>query len=191
MKTGQIFDKDSTAAAGEDGVREKRDAGRTPGPEQDASRHELGALALAALALALLAIAGLASSVSPWHANRAAVSAPTTALHGLASVGGVLLVVALLLLWVETPTAQRWKRKKRPLSSDDLDELGTSLWTTAKTVAVVLLGVAIFCVATLPLLSRPSAPSQDLMRRAPIKGADSTPTRLDGAPRAPVRDRLP
>ena len=85
--------------------------GRTPGAEQGASPRELGALAFAALALALLAIAGLASSVSPWHANPAAASAPTTALRGLASAGGVVLVIALLLLWVGTPTARRSKRK--------------------------------------------------------------------------------
>ena len=148
---------------------------RTPGPERAASQHELGALAVAALALALLAIAGLASSVSPWHANRAAVSAPTTALHAIASVGGVVLALALLLLWVETPTARRWTRKKRPLSSDDLDELGTSLWTSAKTLAVVLLAVAIFCIATLALLSRPSAPSQDLVGPRPSTPAPAEP----------------
>jgi Domain of unknown function (DUF4129) len=78
-----------------------------------------------------------------------------------------VLVVALLLLWVATPTARRWKRKKRPLSSDDLDELGTSVWTSARTLAVVLLAVAILCIATLPLLSGPSAPSQGLMLPRP------------------------
>ena len=148
----------------------------TPDPAQDASDHELGAFALAALALALLAVAGLASSVSPWHADRAAVSTPTTALHGLASVGGVVLVVALLLLWVETPTVRRWKRKKKPLSSDDLDELGTSLSTAAKTVAIVLLAVAIFCIAALPLLTRPSTPSQDVTRPRPHPSAPARTT---------------
>jgi uncharacterized protein YjeT (DUF2065 family) len=134
--------------------------GRTPGAEQGVSSRELGALAFAALALALFATVGLASSVSPWHANRAAASAPTTALQSLAAAGGVVLVVALLLLWVETPTARRPKRKKRTLAGDEFDELGTSLWTAAKAVAVLLLALAIFCLATLPLLSRASAPLQ-------------------------------
>ncbi len=107
--------------------------GRTPGAEQGASQRELGALAFAALALALLATAGLASSVSPWHANPAAASAPTTALRGLAAAGGVVLVIALLLLWVETPMARRSKRKRRTIAGAELDELGTSLWTAAKT----------------------------------------------------------
>ena len=122
--------------------------------------RELGAPAFAALALALLATVGLASSVSPWHANSAAASAPTTALQGLAAAGGVVLVIGLLLLWVETPMARRSKKKRRTIEGDEFDELGTSLWTTAKTVAVILLGLAIFCLATVPLLSRASEPSQ-------------------------------
>ena len=69
-------------------------------------------------------------------------------------------MVALLLLWVGTPTARRSKRKRRTIAGDEFDELGTSLWTTAKTVAVLLLGLAIFCVATVPLLSPTSAPLQ-------------------------------
>ena len=132
--------------------------GSTPGGEHGASPRELGALTFAALALALLAIAGLASSVSPWHANAAAASAPTTALQGLAAAGGVVFVIALLLLWVETPIARRSKRKKRTIAGDEFDELGTSAWTTAKTVAVLLLALAIFCLATVPLLSRNPEP---------------------------------
>ena len=150
--------------------------GRTPGAEQGASPRELGALAFAALALALLAITGLASSASPWQASPAAASAPTTALRGLAAVGGVVLVVALLLLWVETPTARRSKRKRRTIAGDELDELGTSLWTTAKTVAVLFLGLAVFCIATVPLLSRASAPLQS--------GAGAEPS----APARPAHD---
>jgi hypothetical protein len=132
--------------------------GRTPSAEHGAPPRELGALALAALALALFAIAGLASSVSPWHANPAAASAPTTVLQGLAVAGGVVLVIALLLLWLGTPTARRSKRKRRTTAGDEFDELGTSLWTTSKTVAVLLLGLAIFCLAMVPLLSRASEP---------------------------------
>jgi uncharacterized protein DUF4129 len=134
--------------------------GGTPGAERGASPRELSALALAALALALLAVAGLASSVSPWHANGAAASAPTTVLQSLAAAGGVVLVVALLLLWVETPTARRSKRKRRTLAGDELDELGASTWAAGRTVAVLLLGLAIFCIATVPLLSRASTPLQ-------------------------------
>lgn len=132
----------------------------TPNAEQGGARSELRAVALAAFALAVLAVAGLASSVSAWHATRA-VSAPTTALQAVASAGGVVFVVALLLLWVETPT-EPLRRKRRTLAGDELDELGASLWTAGKTVAVVLLAVAILCIAALSLLSRPSAPSQSL-----------------------------
>ena len=152
--------------------------GRTPGAEQGASPRELSALALAAVALSLLAVVGLASSVSPWHANRAAASAPTTALQSLAAAGGVVLVVALLLLWVETPTARRSKRKRRTPSGDELDELGASLWTAGKTAAVLLLALAILCIATVPLLSRASAPSQS--------GTGAHPSAPAPAPRSEV-----
>ena len=150
----------------------------TPGAEQGASPRELGALALTALALALVAVAGLASSVSPWHANRAVASAPTTALQSLAAAGGVVLVAALLLLWVETPTARRSKKKRRTPAGDELDELGASLWATGKTVAVILLGVAIFCIATVPLLSRTSAPLES--------GAGGRPSAPARSPRTEV-----
>ncbi len=158
--------------------------GRTPGAEHGASPRELGALAFTALALALLAITGLASSVSPWHANPGAASAPTTALRGVATAGGVVLVIALLLLWVGTPTARRSKRKRRTIAGDEFDELGTSIWTTGKAVAVLLLGLAIVCIATVPLLSRASEPlpsgvgaqqsaAAPAARDEPVRPADS------------------
>ena len=71
-----------------------------------------------------------------------------------------MLVIALLLLWIDTPTASRLRKKRRGLAADETDELGVSLWTALKTLAVVLLAVAVFCVAALPLLSRASEPSQ-------------------------------
>jgi hypothetical protein len=73
--------------------------------------------------------------------------------------GGVVLVGALLLMWIETPKTPSPRRKRRTLAGDELDELGGSLWTAGKTAAFVLLALAIFCIAALPLLSRNSAPS--------------------------------
>ena len=154
--------------------------GKSPGAEQSAARLELRALALAALALALLAVAGLASSGSAWHATPGA-SAPTTALRGLAAAGGVVLVVSFLLLWVETPTTPRLKKKRRTFVGNELDELGGSLWTAGKTVAVVLLALAIFCIAALPLLTRPSAPSPTLTFAHP---SASTGPLWGGSPRS-------
>jgi Domain of unknown function (DUF4129) len=122
----------------------------------------LRALALAAIGLVLLGIVGLTSSVSAWHTTHAAtgVGAPTAVLRALATAGGVVLVASLLLIWTETPQTRSLKRKRRPPTGDDFEELGASLWTAGKTVAVVLLALAIFCVAALPLLSRASARSQ-------------------------------
>jgi hypothetical protein len=130
----------------------------TPRAARGAARPGHRAPALVALALALLAVAGLASSASAWHGTRS-IGAPSTAVQAVASVGGVLLVVAFLVLWVETPGARRRKKARRALAGDELDELGASLWTGGKTAAVVLVAVALLCIATLPLLSHGSAPS--------------------------------
>jgi Domain of unknown function (DUF4129) len=73
-------------------------------------------------------------------------------------IGGVVLVVALLLMWAETPKAPR---------RDDSDELGGSLWTAGRTAAVVLLALALFCLAALPLLSRSSAPPPAAIKSRP------------------------
>jgi hypothetical protein len=148
---------------------------KTRGAEQRAARPELRSLALAALALALLAVVGLASSGSAWHATRAA-STPTTALQSLAAAGGVVLVVALLFLWVETPTASPPKRKRRTPAGDELDELDASLWTAGRTAAVVLLALAVVCIGTLPLLSSASAPSQGLIGADPSAPAGPPPS---------------
>ena len=151
-----------------------------PATERDSPR-ERGALAFAALALALLAVTGLASSVSPWRANGAAASAPTIALQGVAVAGGVVLAVALVLLWVETPTTRRLKPKKRAPAGDELDELGTSLSTAGRTAAVMLLGLAILCIATLPLLV-PSTSSQSDAGASPPSAEDPSPPTARGRP---------
>src|SRR5262245_56985259 len=139
------------------------------------SRAELPALALAAIALALLGIAGLASSSPAWHATHAGLGATSATLRVLASIGGVVLAAALLLIWADTPKAPRRKRKRRTIAEDDFAELGASLWTAGKTVAVVLLALAVFCIAACPLLSRPSGP--------PPAGIGTRPTTSTG----PVR----
>jgi Domain of unknown function (DUF4129) len=82
-------------------------------------------------------------------------------MRGLAVAGGVVLVVALLLVWVEIPRAPPPNRKRRRPLGDELDQLGGSLWTASRTAAVVLLAVAAFCVAALPLLARPTVSSED------------------------------
>jgi TRAP-type C4-dicarboxylate transport system permease small subunit len=151
---------------------------KTAGAQHRASRPELRALAFAALALALLGIAGLASSASAWHSTPVAAAAPTTALRGLAVAGGVVLVVALLLIWVEIPRAPPPKRHRRRPAGDELDELGGSLWTASKTTAVVLLALAVFCIAALPLLARPSVHSEDRMGAPP--SASAGPPRSEG-----------
>jgi Domain of unknown function (DUF4129) len=147
---------------------------KTAGAQHRASRPELRALAFAALALALLGMAGLASSASAWHSTPVAAAAPTVALRGLAVAGGVVLVVALLLIWVEIPRAP---------AGDELDELGGSLWTASKTTAVVLLALAVFCIAALPLLARPSVPSENRMDAQP--SASAVPPRSERSKAAP------
>lgn len=119
---------------------------------------ELRALALAAIALVLFGVVGLASSVSAWHTTHAAsgVGTPTAVLRALAVAGGVVLVAALLLIWTETPKTRAARGKRRRATGAEVEELGASFWTAGKTVAVVLLALAILCIAALPLLSRGS-----------------------------------
>ena len=128
------------------------------GTRTRSSRAELRAPALASIALALLGIVGLSSTASAWHQTHAALGAPGAALRAVAAIGGVVLGVALVLIWAETPKAPRRRRKRRPISAEDFDDLGESLWTAGKTVAIVLLALALFCLVALPFLSGSSGP---------------------------------
>ena len=129
----------------------------TPHREEARPGGDLRAAALTALALALLAVAGLASSVSPWDATGSA-STPSGALRALVAVGAVGLVVALLVLWVETPATWRpTVKKRRAPTRDELDGVGGAVWTAGKTAAIVLLALAIFCIGTVPLLTQDEA----------------------------------
>jgi hypothetical protein len=150
------------------------DAAAGGGAEEGRRPRELRATALTALALALLAVAGLASSVSPWRGSGGA-TAPSSAFQALAAVGGVVLVVALLVLWVETPATWRTREKKRRLpAADELDELSGGVWTAGKTAAIVMVALAVFCIATLPLLTRDDASSHAPTAR-PSAGAAAQP----------------
>ena len=148
------------------------------GARTRSSRAELRALAFAAIALALLGIVGLASPGSAWHTTHTALGAPTAALRAVAVVGGVVLALALLLMWADAPKApRRRRRKRRTLSGEDLDELGGSLWTAGKTMAVVLLALALFCLAALPLLSRSSGPAPSA--GGSVSGKSAGPVRTE------------
>jgi hypothetical protein len=89
-------------------------------------------------------------------------------------VGGVVLVVAFLLLWVETPTAPSLRRKRRAPTGDEHVGLGAALWTAGKTIGIAMLAVAVLCIAALPLLSHVSVPSQSGLARAPVSARVGT-----------------
>lgn len=153
----------------------------TPHREEARTGGDLRAAALTALALALLAVAGLASSMSPWDATGSA-SAPSGALRALVAVGAVGLVVALLVLWVETPATWRpTAKKRRAPTREELDGVGGAVWTAGKTAAIVLLALAIFCIATVPLLTQDEASTPTPAAR-PSTGA--TQPRATGRGRA-------
>jgi uncharacterized protein DUF4129 len=145
------------------------------------SQAELRTLAFSAIALGLLGLAGLASPVSAWHGTQGASEAPTAVLRALALIGGIVLAVALLLIWAEPTRAPRRRRKRRPVSAGDLDEVGASFWTAGKTTAVVLLALALFCLAALPFLSRPSGPPGSAGSTLPQKTQGSNPAEVRGA----------
>ncbi len=128
---------------------------------------ERRALTHGALALALLGLVGLSSSTSIWHPTHGAATVPASALRALAVAGGVVLVVGLLLIWIGAPTTSRRQSKPRTATEAELPELGRSFWTAGKTVAVVLLALAVVCIVSLPLLTRPRAPSQKLLNLHP------------------------
>jgi hypothetical protein len=128
-------------------------------------------VALAAVALALLGIVGLASAAFDWHAMHGGLDAPGAAPRVLASIGGVVLVLALVVIWAEAPKEPRRRRKRRTVARDELDELGGAFWTAGKTAAVFLIAVALFCLAALPLLSSSSAPAPALVASHPSRSA--------------------
>jgi TRAP-type C4-dicarboxylate transport system permease small subunit len=132
------------------------------------------------LALALFGIVGLSSSASIWRPTHAAAGVPAGALHALALAGGVALVVALLLIWIEAPTTSRRHGKTRMVSGAELDELRESFWTAGKTVAVVLLALAVVCIVSLPLLTRARAPSQGLPNTHPAASRPPSPSNGQG-----------
>jgi len=140
---------------------------------------ELRALTAGAFALALLAVVGLSSSASLWHPTQAAAGIPTSGLRALAAGGGVVLVAALLLIWVGTPTARRRERATRMTSGTELDELGASFWTAGRTVAIVLLALAAVCVVSLPLLTRPRSPSLGSLNAPPAASRAPTQRRAE------------
>jgi multisubunit Na+/H+ antiporter MnhB subunit len=142
-------------------------------------------VALAAVALALLGIVGLASATFDWHATHRGLGAPGAALRALAATGGVVLVIALLLIWAETPKKQRRVRKRRTIARNDFDELGGAFWTAGRTAAVSLGAVALFCLAALPLLSPSSTPSPPpINTRTITTTTTSTPSHRDETRRA-------
>jgi hypothetical protein len=154
----------------------------TPHREEARPGGDLRAAALTALALALLAVAGLASSVSPWDATGSA-SAPSGALRALVAVGAVGLVVALLMLWVETPATWRpTVKKRRAPTREELDGVGGAVWTAGKTAAIVLLAVTVFCIAAVPLLTHDEASTPTAPAARPSTGA--TQPRATGSGRS-------
>jgi len=102
-------------------------------------------------------------------------------LRAFASIGGFVFAIALLLVLAETPTAPARKTKRRKATGDDSDELGRSLWTAGRTAAVVLLALAVFCIAALPLLSRSQAPPSGLRGGTPPTAVGSRPSEVRGA----------
>lgn len=106
-------------------------------------------IAVTALGLLLVAVVGLASSGSPWHGASSDGNVSTNVVRAFAAGAGVLVVAALLLIWVGTPSTQRLKRRRRQLGARDLEELGASLSTAGKAAAVVAGAVGLFLLVSL------------------------------------------
>jgi hypothetical protein len=125
-------------------------------------------IVVTALGLLLVAVVGLASSGSPWHGASSDGSVSTDVVRAVAAGAGVLVVAALLLVWVGTPSTQRRKRQRRRLGARDLEELGASLSTAGKAAAVVAGAVGLFLLISLLFVAPKATP--------PVGGAAVTTT---------------
>ena len=115
-------------------------------------------IAVTAVGLLLVAVVGLASSGSPWHGASSDASVSTGIVRPLAAGAGVLVVAALLLVWIGTPSTQRQKRRRRRLGARDLEELGASLSTAGKAAAVVAGAIGLFLLITLLFVAPEATP---------------------------------
>ena len=144
------------------------------------------AIAATAAGFLLVSLVALASGGSPWRAG-GRQDVPLGVVSALAAAAGVLVVGSLLLVWAGTPAAKKRRRRRRELAAADLDGLGSSLSSAAKTVAIVAGAIGVFLLVTFPFLLADGAIAPgDSHRNAgipvpansPAPVADSTSTPL-------------
>lgn len=113
-------------------------------------------IAVTAVGLLLVSLVALASGGSPWQAG-ARQDIPAGVVQALAAVSGVLVIAALLLVWVGTPSAEKRRGKRRRVGAKDVKGLGGSLSAAGKTAAIVAGSVGVFLLLALPFLAPDSS----------------------------------
>ena len=112
---------------------------------------DVRAIAATVVALLLVSLVALASGGSPWHAG-GRQDVPVGVVRGLAAAAGALVIAALLLVWVGTPSVEKGRRRRRRLGGTDFEELGASLSAAGKTAAIVSGAIGLFLLLAMPFL---------------------------------------
>ena len=112
---------------------------------------DVRAIAATALGLLLVSLVALASGGSPWHAG-GRQDVPVGVVNAVATAAGALVIGAVLLVWMGTPSAEKRRRRRRRIGAGDLEGLGASLSTAGKTAAIVGGAIGLFLLLALPFL---------------------------------------
>lgn len=112
---------------------------------------DVRAIAATVVGLLLVSLVALASGGSPWQAG-GRQDVPVDVVRALAAAAGALVIGAVLLVWVGTPSVQKRRRRRRRLGANDLEGLGGSLSAAGKVAAIVGGAIGVFLLLVLPFL---------------------------------------
>jgi hypothetical protein len=113
--------------------------------------NDVRAIAATAAGLLLVSLVALGSGGSPWHAG-GGQALPVGVVDAAAAAAGALVVGALLLVWLGTPSVERRRRRRGRLDAGDLEGLGGSLSAAGKSAVLVGGAVGVFLLLALPFL---------------------------------------
>jgi hypothetical protein len=111
------------------------------------ARPTWGRLPVAAVVVVgflLAAIVGMTSAASPWISGEGSPPSPPAAVSQVLAVAlAAGLCILLGLIWIDTPARSKARKKKRPVSAVDTNEMGSNL----RTGSLVLVGVTLAVLA--------------------------------------------
>jgi hypothetical protein len=111
------------------------------------ARPTWGRLPVAAVVVVgflLAAIVGMTSAASPWISGEGSPPSPPAVVSQVLAVAlAAGLCILLGLIWIDTPARSKARKKKRPVSAVDTNEMGSNL----RTGSLVLVGVTLAVLA--------------------------------------------